>query len=344
LPPLPIEEGTRLAALRRLEVLEPAEDAQWEGLVLQVRRALRAPVGQVSFVDDQRVRYRASQGLALAELPRAVAFCSVAILEDRTLVVPDAQRDPRFRDNPIVAGAPAVRFYAGHPITAPGGELVGAVCVMDFEPRELHAAEAASLQLAAQHASLILASRVRERTHHQTLEALASARAMSPRDPDLELWSRDTALDAIARLRERATRRHTPLAVLRIDLDDFGAANVRCGRAAGDSILREVARRLQVQIRPYDVLGRMRDDEFIVAMADLSCEQAQLAAERLVRAIGGEPYTIIGGERDVTASAGLAFSRFDAHPFSATALASHAEQALGDAKMAGKNQVSWRSL
>ena len=51
--------------------------------------------------------------------------------------VPDALQDPRFADNPVVAGPPRVRFYAGAPLAAPDGSLVGSLCVVDSRPREL---------------------------------------------------------------------------------------------------------------------------------------------------------------------------------------------------------------
>jgi GAF domain-containing protein len=53
------------------------------------------------------------------------------------MVVPDARCDPRFADNPHVTGPPHVRFYAGCPITAPDGAIVGSLCLVDDQPRTL---------------------------------------------------------------------------------------------------------------------------------------------------------------------------------------------------------------
>jgi len=57
------------------------------------------------------------------------------------MVVTDAQQDERFRDNPLVTGDPHIRFYAGHPLVAPGGQPVGALCILDDKPRTLSEVE-----------------------------------------------------------------------------------------------------------------------------------------------------------------------------------------------------------
>ena len=77
---------------------------------------------------------KACIGTDMRETSRDIAFCAHAIALDEVLVVPDATANARFSDNPLVTGAPGIRFYAGAPLKSPGGN-VGTVCIMDTKPR-----------------------------------------------------------------------------------------------------------------------------------------------------------------------------------------------------------------
>ena len=109
------------------------------------RRALKTPVALISFLDAERHWIKSRQG-QIPETARDLSFCGHAILRAEPLIVRDALRDPRFSDNALVLSGPLLRFYAGIPVAAPDGSLVGTLCVMDTRPHDLVEADLALLK------------------------------------------------------------------------------------------------------------------------------------------------------------------------------------------------------
>lgn len=89
--------------------------------------------------------FKSSLGFGGEDAPRDLSFCAHAILRSEATVVGDARADPRFADNPYVLGEPRIRFYAGRPIAAPGGEPVGTLRIFDDAPRDAEAFDEAAL-------------------------------------------------------------------------------------------------------------------------------------------------------------------------------------------------------
>lgn len=134
----------------------------------------------------------------------------------------------------------------------------------------------------------------------------------------------------------RAKREGTPLACIMADIDHFKAVNDRYGHIGGDLVLREVARRLQASVRPYDSVGRYGGEEFVIVAPGCGLERAKVLAERLRESINSEP---IGGAADsisVTASFGVS-----ALPGFRTAdeVLKAADEALYKAKGEGRDRV-----
>ena len=154
------DESRRLAILRCLGILDSEREPAFDGLVECAARALGTPIALVSLIDAQRQWFKAAFGLAARETPREQAFCAHAIHAAQLLEVEDASTDPRFATNPLVTGAPHVRFYAGQPL-AVGGVNVGTLCVIDTRPRRLDDDQRRLLRQLAAAASELMAGRLR---------------------------------------------------------------------------------------------------------------------------------------------------------------------------------------
>ena len=121
--------------MRRYQILDTLPEAQFDDIAELARALFEAPIALISFVDERRQWFKAHPGLPFPELPREEALCARTISGFDVLVVADARQDERFRDSPLVAGEPHVRFYAGVPLCTPDGFDLGALCVMDTRPR-----------------------------------------------------------------------------------------------------------------------------------------------------------------------------------------------------------------
>jgi diguanylate cyclase (GGDEF)-like protein/PAS domain S-box-containing protein len=147
---LQVAEARRLQSLRNYTVLDSPAEAGFDELTHLAAVWLGVPIVLVSLVDAQRQWFKSRVGLETAETPRSMSFCSVAIQRPQEmLIVPDAQLDPRFRDNPLVTGEPGIRFYAGAPLVMPDGEALGTLCVIDRQPRDFTLQQRETLTLLA---------------------------------------------------------------------------------------------------------------------------------------------------------------------------------------------------
>ncbi len=145
---MPLDESERLRALERLDVLDSAPEREFDALVATAALICGVPISLVSLVDSNRQWFKANVGLPrITETPRDVAFCAHAIMNDGLFEVPDAWADPRFADNPLVALAPDIRFYAGATLRLSDGAHVGTLCVIDRVPRKLSELQREALRL-----------------------------------------------------------------------------------------------------------------------------------------------------------------------------------------------------
>lgn len=131
-----IQESERLAALQSLRLPAGATAAGDFGpLVRLAAQCLDTPIVLISIVGEDCQQFLASVGFALQETPRHHSICAHVMEQGYLLEIEDLRLDPRFAHNPFVTGAPHMRFYAGMPLFAPGGQAIGALCVIDTRAR-----------------------------------------------------------------------------------------------------------------------------------------------------------------------------------------------------------------
>lgn len=135
--PTPESEQARLEALRRFNLLDTPPEEVYQDLVNIAANVLDVPISLVSLIDEDRQWFKASKGLDVTETPREYAFCAHAIMGPDTFVVEDATKDERFAKNPLVTGAPDIRFYMGAPLITSEGHALGSICVIDCKPRHV---------------------------------------------------------------------------------------------------------------------------------------------------------------------------------------------------------------
>lgn len=146
---IPDNEAQRLEALARYDILDTLPEAEYDDLTVLAASICQAPISLVSLVDSDRQWFKSHLGLDALETPRSESFCAHALHCDSVFEVPDTELDARFRDNPLVGGAPDIRFYAGAPLITADNFRLGTLCVVDLTPRQLSPAQKGALEALA---------------------------------------------------------------------------------------------------------------------------------------------------------------------------------------------------
>ncbi|CAK4623530.1 hypothetical protein LEN26_010258 [Aphanomyces euteiches] len=135
-PPVLPDDGERVDVLRSYNILDTDPEEKFDITCTLAANAIKCPIAVVSFIDEDRQWFKANVGLAQSEIPRNVSLCAHAIKSKETMVVWNTMLDKRFAKNPLVTGPASIRFYAGAPIVAPSGHVIGTVAVFDNQPRQ----------------------------------------------------------------------------------------------------------------------------------------------------------------------------------------------------------------
>ena len=151
-----------------LALLGPHEEQDFDDIAELAALICGTPMGLITLLKGDWQYHKAAIGLDLAKVPITQSFCRYAVEQDGVFVVRDADIDGRFAANPLVTGAPYIRFYAGIPLYTPDGEKIGAICVLDTIPRELKESQTHALFLLARQANARIELRMQQEQGLQT--------------------------------------------------------------------------------------------------------------------------------------------------------------------------------
>ena len=137
--PLPENELQRLKALSKYDILDSVSEPSYDDLTMLASYICETPIALVSIVDKDRQWFKSKVGICTPETDRDSAFCAHTILKPESImIVNDALKDERFKDNSLVTGEPHIRFYCGVPLITSLGYPLGSLCVIDSQPRTLN--------------------------------------------------------------------------------------------------------------------------------------------------------------------------------------------------------------
>jgi GAF domain-containing protein len=198
--PVPANEMERLRTLRSYKILDTRPEERFDDLTQLAALICDAPISLISLIDSDRQWFKSRFGLDMQETPRAQAFCTHAIMQPEIFIVPDAAKDERFAQSPLVTGETHIRFYAGAPLAARDGHLLGTLCVMDRQPHALSDGQKGALEILSR---LVIAN-IELRSDLQELRD-----ALAVRDAD-----EDSAGEADTSLEDLISHLHDTLANL----------------------------------------------------------------------------------------------------------------------------------
>lgn len=338
-------EQQRIRALHALAILDTPPEAELDELVELAAAICATPMSAITLIDSDRQWIKALTGAIPLEIPRETAFCNHLVRNNAALLVEDAANDDRFRQNPMVIGDPGVRFYAGVPVRSTEGLPLGALCVIDTEPRQISSQQQKALAVLAKQVAARMELRLQRRSMDAAMSELRQYQAeLEEANARLQQLSFSDALTGVANRRAfeerlkvefgKADRTQHSLALLMIDVDNFKRLNDLFGHGYGDEVLQRVAVSIARSTRMLDLPARYGGEEFAVLMPGASLGGAIAVAERIRRELQMEHWE----ERPVTVSIGIAL--VDPAMVDSMALVGSADLALYAAKETGKDRFT----
>ena len=267
-PDIPQDEAVRLKTLRSLNILDTSSEERFDRLTRMAKRMFNVPIALVSMVDENRQWFKSCIGLSVSETSRDISFCGHAILGDDIFVIPDATKDERFADNPLVLNEPYIRFYAGCPLRFTDGSKLGTLCIIDQKPRTLSDEDLEAIKDLA-----------------STAERELAAIQLATLDELTNIPNRRGFMMVGQHSLNLCVRQKIPASLVYLDLDNFKPVNDTFGHAEGDNVLTTFANQISAVCRDSDLYARMGGDEFVILFINTTNDAAEDIIVRLQQSL-----------------------------------------------------------
>ncbi|WP_238364052.1 histidine kinase dimerization/phosphoacceptor domain -containing protein [Mesobacterium pallidum] len=215
---VPMDEEVRLATLSRLGLLDTPAERDFDDICQLASEICGTPIALVSLVDRDRQFFKARVGIEATGTPRDQSVCATTMLGKSVFEIPDTTRDSLTATNPLVNdGVVDMKFYAGAPLTTSDGTPLGALCVIDREPRVLTEMQRRALEVLSRQVMAQIELRMALRESRDRADALTEALAReSVLRGEVDHRVKNSLMQVMALLRLHANR--TPNAEVKEEL------------------------------------------------------------------------------------------------------------------------------
>jgi diguanylate cyclase (GGDEF)-like protein len=251
-------------------------------------------------------------------------FAGRVALSGKPVIIGKAHDDLRF--DPIVLEKEGLKSLSSVPIMAKD-EILGVMCVGSYARRNFIERDVRLLETIANQTGMAIEN---AQLYENTVE-------ISFKDELTGLYNRRYLMEQIEREFARASRRRIPLSLLMIDMDGLKGINDRFGHNEGSAFLKQLGAIIKANTRTSDVGARLGGDEFVLLSPDTDVTEAKEIGERLLAETRHYRRQIDGWDVGMSVSIGIA--TYPTHASDEDEIMSKADEAMYEAKRAGKNQL-----
>lgn len=253
-----------LDAVRNLNLLDTEAEERFDRLTRMAKRMFDAPIAFISLVDKDRHWFKSRFGMEETEVSNAIPLLGEIISGNKTVVIPNAMEDERLKDCDLVTGHRSIRFYAGVPLHASTGQVVGTFCIVDKIARIFREEDLAMLQDIA---------RIAEK---EIIEAQESTM------DELTGISNRKGFYLIAEHSLSVSMRYqTEATLVVLDIEPGDTAGIEASSLKEELMLKSFGQLLKQFFRNSDLVGRLVSDRFVVLLHETGLEAAHKVMGKL---------------------------------------------------------------